>query len=117
MNHHDEPITPVDVEAMALEEQLAESFLPEEEVAQAQAEGRFYDAAHREVEYVYEGGSPADSVAELYNPVNGYVTAVDRDALKDHPAAAIAEEWNKHLNSSRISNRRDPQVREPKSFR
>ncbi len=109
--------------ASDVEEEIAEltdflddslSFLPPEEVAAMEAAGRYYADAKSEAEYVLEGGDPRSAISSLTDYHPG--VSIDRDELADHPSTVIAQALSDDMNASRISHRRDPVVRAPKSF-
>ena len=104
MDNHNDPIVPIDVEAAALSESLAESYLPPEDAAAAERAGAFYEDARREAEYVLEGGDAKSAIHGLQQEHGGY--GIDRSDLQDHPAQLIAQALSDEMNASRITNRR-----------
>ncbi|MDC0303037.1 hypothetical protein OAL13_00270 [bacterium] len=88
------------------------SFEPDAEML---AQGEFYGDAKTGLEYVLEGGDVASAIDDL-RAVHGSM-AIDKSMLTDHPASVLGRALSDEMNASRISNRRDPVIRQPKSFR
>lgn len=79
------------------------------------AQGEYYGDAMTGLEYVLEGGDVASAIDDL-RVVHGSI-AVDKDMLREHPAAELGKQLSAEMNASRLSNRRDPVVRQPRNFR
>ena len=60
--------------------------------------------------FISPSADPSQALSEL-GP-----QSCDRDQMSQHAAIAAAKELSEQMNSSRISNRRDPVVRQPKNF-
>ena len=105
MDNHNDPIVPIDVEAAALSESLAESYLPPEDAAAAERAGEFYQDSLSALEYVNELGDPRSAISDIQAVHPGM--AIDKSDLADHPAVEIAKQLSAEYNASRINNRRE----------